>query len=121
MRISDWSSDVCSSDLQTVRVANADAVIEEVEEADLIVITCPIYASSIPSTLKAWIEYMNRAGRTFRHDHDGHVGLITGKQIYVVVTRGSETSEGLQAFAEGYRSEERRVGKEGVRTGSSRG
>src|SRR3546814_13996314 len=96
MRISDWSSDVCSSDLhkilerdlrslahvdlellralrtevaartpdQTVRVANADAVIEEVEEADLIVITCPIYASSIPSTLKAWIEYMNSAGRT---------------------------------------------------------
>src|SRR3546814_632351 len=136
MRISDWSSDVCSSDLhkilerdlrslahvdlellralrtevaartpdQTVRVANADAVIEEVEEADLIVITCPIYASSIPSTLKAWIEYMNRAGRTFRHDHDGHVGLITGKQIYVVVTRGSEPSEGLQAFAEGYLS-----------------
>src|SRR3546814_6274259 len=47
---------------------------------------------------------MNRAGRTFRHDHDGHVGLITGKQIYVVVTRGSEPSEGLQAFAEGYLS-----------------
>src|SRR3546814_19498389 len=63
-----------------------------------------LFRSSIPSTLKAWIEYMNRAGRTFRHDHDGHVGLITGKQIYVVVTRGSEPSEGLQAFAEGYLS-----------------
>src|SRR3546814_6427177 len=63
-----------------------------------------LFRSSIPSTLKAWIEYMNRVGRTFRHDHDGHVGLITGKQIYVVVTRGSEPSEGLQAFAEGYLS-----------------
>src|SRR3546814_15644119 len=61
---------------QTVRVANADAVIEEVEEADLIVITCPIYASSIPDR-KSVVEGKHVSVRV---DHGGR-RIIKKKKI----------------------------------------
>jgi FMN-dependent NADH-azoreductase len=79
---------------QVARVAAADALIEEVEAADTIVITVPMYNFGIPSTLKAWIDHIARAGRTFRYSETGPKGLLLGKKVYVVTARGGVYSEG---------------------------
>lgn len=69
-------------------VAFADRLIEEVEAADTIVIATPMYNFSIPSTLKAWIDHIARAGRTFRYTANGPEGLLKGKKVHIVVSRG---------------------------------
>ena len=74
--------------LQASRVALADALIEEVEAADTIVIATPMYNFSIPSTLKAWLDHIARAGRTFRYTAQGPEGLLKGKKVVVVTSRG---------------------------------
>ena len=66
-----------------------DAYIEDVEAADAIVIAAPMYNFAIPSTLKAWLDHITRAGRTFRYTADGRSeGLLKDKQVYVVASRG---------------------------------
>jgi FMN-dependent NADH-azoreductase len=67
----------------------SDPLIEEVEAADVIVIAAPMYNFAIPSTLKAWIDHITRAGRTFRYSATGTVeGLLKGKKVFVVAARG---------------------------------
>src|SRR5579863_9529081 len=44
-----------------------DTYIEDLEAADAIVIAAPMYNFAIPSTLKAWLDHVTRAGRTFRY------------------------------------------------------
>ena len=66
----------------------ADQLIEEVEAADTIVLAVPMYNFSIPSTLKAWIDHIARAGRTFRYTANGPEGLLKGKKVVVVTGRG---------------------------------
>jgi FMN-dependent NADH-azoreductase len=65
-----------------------DALIKELLGADVIVIGAPMYNFSIPSQLKAWIDRVAQAGRTFRYTAEGPVGLATGKKVIVVSTRG---------------------------------
>jgi len=72
---------------QAVR-AYSDALIDELRGADTIVIGLPMYNFSIPSTLRAWFDHVARAGVTFKYTEKGPVGLLTGKQAYVFVTRG---------------------------------
>ena len=67
---------------------HADAIIAEVEAADAIVIAAPMYNFSIPSTLKAWIDHLARAGRTFRYSAAGPEGLLKNKKVFVVTGRG---------------------------------
>ena len=69
-------------------VAFADSLIEEVEAADTIVLAAPMYNFTIPSTLKAWLDHVARAGRTFRYGAAGPEGLLKGKKVYVVTGRG---------------------------------
>jgi FMN-dependent NADH-azoreductase len=73
---------------QQAAVDFADELIAEVEAADAIVIAAPMYNFSIPSTLKAWIDHIARAGRTFRYTESGPQGLLTGKKVFVVTGRG---------------------------------
>ena len=68
--------------------ALSEALTREVEEADTIVIAAPMYNFSISSTLKAWIDHIARAGRTFRYTAAGPEGLLKGKKVYVVTGRG---------------------------------
>lgn len=67
-----------------------DDLIEEVEAADHIVITAPMYNFSIPSQLKSWLDHLARAGRTFKYGENGPQGLLIGKKVYVVTTRGGK-------------------------------
>jgi len=67
----------------------SDPLIEEVEAADAIVIAAPMYNFAIPSTLKAWIDHITRAGRTFRYTAAGTVeGLLKNKKVFIVAARG---------------------------------
>lgn len=75
----------------------ADTLIAEVEAADTIVIAAPMYNFSISSTLKAWIDHISRAGRTFRYGEKGPEGLLTGKKVFVATARGGFYAEGPSA------------------------
>lgn len=73
---------------------HSDEVIAEVKAADVIVIGAPTYNFGIPSTLKAWIDHLARAGMTFRYTSAGPEGLVTGKKVYVAMSSGSIMSSG---------------------------
>jgi FMN-dependent NADH-azoreductase len=73
---------------QAETVARADAVIAEVQAADVLVIGAPMYNFSVPSQLKSWFDYIARAGVTFRYTAQGPEGLLKGRKAYVVTTRG---------------------------------
>ncbi|WP_374089517.1 FMN-dependent NADH-azoreductase [Methylomicrobium lacus] len=73
---------------QQALVAESDALIEEIKQAEVIVIGLPMYNFGIPSTLKAYFDHIARAGVTFRYTSNGPEGLLTGKKAYVFATRG---------------------------------
>jgi FMN-dependent NADH-azoreductase len=79
--------DIRTQDEQAA-VAFADSLIAEAEAADTIVIAAPMYNFTIPTTLKAWIDHIARAGRTFRYTAQGPEGLLKNKKVVVVVSRG---------------------------------
>jgi FMN-dependent NADH-azoreductase len=77
------------SDEERGLARESDSLVEEVEAADVIVIAVPMYNFAIPSTLKAWIDHITRAGRTFRYTGPGTVeGLLKNKKVFVVAARG---------------------------------
>ena len=69
-------------------VADALQVLEQFLAADVVVIGAPMYNFSIPSTLKAWIDRIAVAGKTFRYTEQGPVGLAGSKKILVASARG---------------------------------
>lgn len=73
---------------QAARVAISDALIAEVQAADVIVLGVPMYNFGIPSQLKNWIDAIARAGVTFRYTENGAQGLLTGKKAYIGFARG---------------------------------
>jgi FMN-dependent NADH-azoreductase len=73
---------------QAERVALDDALIAQVQAADVIVIGAPMYNFGITSQLKGWFDAIARAGVTFRYTATGPEGLISGKKVYVALTRG---------------------------------
>lgn len=78
---------------------NSDQAIAEVMEADIIVISTPMWNFGVPSVLKAWIDHIARAGVTFKYSEAGAEGLIKGKKVYVSMASGAIFSEGpYQAF-----------------------
>jgi FMN-dependent NADH-azoreductase len=75
-------------------VAFADALIAQIEQAETIVIAAPMYNFTIPSTLKAWFDHVARAGRTFRYTAAGAEGLLKGKKVFVIASRGGFYADG---------------------------
>jgi FMN-dependent NADH-azoreductase len=73
---------------QQAVVEFSDALIEELETADEIVIAAPMYNFSVASTLRAWFDHIARAGVTFRFTANGPEGLLNGKKTFVIITRG---------------------------------
>lgn len=66
----------------------SDALIAELQAADVIVIGLPMYNFGVPSTLKSYFDHVARSGITFRYTPKGPVGLLSGKEVYVFATRG---------------------------------
>lgn len=73
---------------QAARVARDDALIAEVQAADVLVLAVPMYNFGVPAALKNWIDAIARARVTFRYTERGPEGLLTGKKVYLVLTRG---------------------------------
>lgn len=73
---------------QQARVALDDALIEQVQGADVIVLGVPMYNFGVPVQLKTWLDAIARAGVTFRYTESGPEGLLKGKKVYVALARG---------------------------------
>jgi FMN-dependent NADH-azoreductase len=69
--------------------ALSEQLVSQFLDADVVVIGAPMYNFTIPSQLKAWIDRIAQAGRTFRYTANGPEGLAKGKTLIVVSTRGS--------------------------------
>jgi FMN-dependent NADH-azoreductase len=84
-------------------VAHDAATLEEFLAADVIVIGAPIYNFAIPSQLKAWIDRIAVAGKTFRYTPAGPQGLVRGKKVVVALARGGVHDPAAgQEFGESY-------------------
>lgn len=66
----------------------SERLVSQFLAADIVVIGAPMYNFSVPSQLKAWIDRIAQAGRTFRYTANGAQGLAGGKSVTVVSTRG---------------------------------
>ncbi len=73
---------------QLAIVAYSDALIDELREANEIVIGLPMYNFGVPSQFKAWIDHVARAGETFRYTAKGALGLLTQKKVTLFAARG---------------------------------
>jgi FMN-dependent NADH-azoreductase len=73
---------------QAARVALDDALIAEVQAADVIVMGAPMYNFAMPVQLKGWFDAIARAGVTFRYTEAGQEGLLKNKKVYVAAARG---------------------------------
>ena len=75
---------------QAARVALDDALIAEIQAADVVVLGVPMYNFGITALLKNWIDAIARVRVTFQYTEKGPVGLLTGKTVYVVLSRGGK-------------------------------
>jgi FMN-dependent NADH-azoreductase len=83
---------------QNATLALSDTLIHELQEADLVVLAAPMHNFSIPASLKAWIDLVVRAGRTFRYTDAGPKGLLpAGKKVLLIIARGGAYGEGSPA------------------------
>ena len=76
------------SDLEKAAAARSNLLTDEVLAADVLVLAAPMYNFAIPSTLKAWLDHVLRAGVTFKYTETGPQGLLTGKRAIVLTARG---------------------------------
>jgi FMN-dependent NADH-azoreductase len=81
-------------------------IVEEFLAADTIVIGAPMYNFTLPSQLKAWLDRIVVAGKTFRYTETGPEGLAGGKRVIVALARGGFYGDGTLAagseFLESY-------------------
>jgi FMN-dependent NADH-azoreductase len=75
------------------------AVLEEFLAADIVVIGAPMYNFTIPTQLKAWIDRIAVAGKTFKYDATGVQGLAGGKRVVIALSRGGYYGAGAPAAA----------------------
>jgi FMN-dependent NADH-azoreductase len=80
-------------------LAKGGAYLEELVAADIIVIGAPMYNFSVPSQLKAWIDRVVVAGKTFRYGANGAEGLLKNKKLFIASSRGNVYAPGSPAAA----------------------
>ena len=97
-----FTDDADRSADQKAALAASDELIGELEAADTIVIGVPLYNFAIPAALKAWVDLIARARRTFRYTETGPEGLLKGKKAFLVVASGGVPVGSDYDFATGY-------------------
>ena len=80
----------------------SDRLTDELLAADVLVLAAPMYNFAIPSTLKAWLDHVLRAGKTFKYSDTGPQGLLTGKRAFVLTARGGIYAGGTLDHQEPY-------------------
>lgn len=81
------------SEQQSSELKLSDALIEEFLAADALIIGAPLYNFTIPSGLKAWIDRVVVAGKTFKYSPEGPVGLAGDKRVVIVATSGGKYAD----------------------------
>jgi FMN-dependent NADH-azoreductase len=83
-------------------LAESDQLVYELDSADVIVITAPVYNFSVPAALKAWIDMICRSHLTFQYTENGPEGLLKDKPVYLVMASGGITFGSPFDYASGY-------------------
>lgn len=87
-----FAANLAPSDERTSEQAGlaviADTLIAELQAADTIVISSPIYNFGVPASVKAWADLVARAGTTFQYTPNGPEGLLEGKKAYITIASG---------------------------------
>ena len=83
-------------------LAQSDALMSELVDADVLVMGVPIYNFGVPAAVKAWIDMIVRAKETFRYTSEGPEGLLKGKRAYCIVVSGGTQIDGEVDFATPY-------------------
>ncbi|WP_218082725.1 FMN-dependent NADH-azoreductase [Anthocerotibacter panamensis] len=78
-------------------IKTSDALIDEFLAADRYVFSVPMYNLNIPSTFKAYIDQIVRAGRTFGVTSEGYKGLVEGRKLLIITARGGMFRPGTPA------------------------
>ena len=91
-----------SSPIVQQELAESAQVLEEFLAADTVVVGAPMYNFTLPTQLKAWIDRILVAGKTFRYGANGVEGLARGKRVIVAVSRGGFYGPGTPAEAMEY-------------------
>lgn len=79
---------------QRAEMERSDALVDELIDADVVVIAASMINFGIPSTLKAWFDHVVRPGRTYRYTANGSQGLLRGRRAILVLARGGLYSAG---------------------------
>lgn len=90
------------SDAEQAALALSNQLTDELLTADVLVLAAPMYNFAIPSTLKAWLDHVLRAGVTFKYTETGPQGLLSGKRAFVLTARGGIYAGGNQDHQEPY-------------------
>ena len=83
----------------TADLLKGNAYLDELFASDILVIGAPMYNLSIPTPLKAWIDRVAVADKTFRYTATGPKGLLQGKKAFIASARGGVYSAGSPAAA----------------------
>lgn len=97
-----FTADEGRSAEQRERLAASDRLVEELQAADVLVIGSPIYNFGVPAALKAWIDMIARARKTFRYTDNGPVGLLEDKKAFVMIASGGVPVDSPVDFATPY-------------------
>jgi FMN-dependent NADH-azoreductase len=104
LKAANWGEQVVTRDLfadpiphLTLDAFADSSVLEEFQAADIVVIGAPMYNFSVPSQLKAWIDRVVIAGKTFHYTANGPEGLAKGKRVIIALARGGFYGNGTPA------------------------
>lgn len=87
---------------QQASLAQSDALVAELMNAEVLVIGVPVYNFGVPAALKAWVDLVARAGVTFRYTDEGPMGLLGGRKAYLVLASGGVPLGSAADFASRY-------------------
>jgi FMN-dependent NADH-azoreductase len=90
------------SAVQHEHLALSQALIDELRQADALLVTVPLYNFGVPATLKAWIDLICRARETFAYGADGPRGLLSDRPVYLVLATGGVPAGSPVDFASTY-------------------
>lgn len=79
---------------QKKSIALSNELTHELLNSDIVVVTAPMWNFSAPSSFKAWVDHISRAGLTFAFTADGYKGLLKTKKVFVVLSSGGIYSQG---------------------------
>ncbi len=90
------------SEAQRETLAFSDSLVAELESADIIIISAPVYNFAIPASLKSWVDMIARARKTFKYTENGPVGLLQDKKAYIAMASGGTKMGSEIDFASTY-------------------